>query len=53
MHSLNAQNADQYLRKLGDENWRKINFKRFTMNGSSGRSTYDFSLFHVLKDIKH
>lgn len=53
MHSLNAQNADQYLKKLGDENWRKINFKRFTMNGSSGRSTYDFSLFHVLKDIKH
>ncbi|WP_370279387.1 ABC transporter substrate-binding protein [Pontibacterium sp.] len=53
MQSIDATNVDQYLNRLGDENWGKIDFNRFLLGDSSKNHDYDFSLKHVFNSINH
>jgi len=46
MQSIDQHNIDQYLEKLGDENWNIINFKGFSLK--STEKEYSFTLDRVL-----
>ena len=50
MQSIDQQNIDRYLTKLGDENWERIDFKGFSKDAGIA-SKYDFSLNRVFKLI--
>lgn len=52
MQSIDSTNVDQYLTKLGDENWSKINFKGFELTDEQSYSDYDFSLQNVFAQIE-
>ncbi|WED25723.1 ABC transporter substrate-binding protein [Vibrio sp. DW001] len=52
MQSIDSTNVDQYLTKLGDENWSKINFKGFELTNEQSYSDYDFSLQNVFAQIE-
>lgn len=53
MQSINNSNINDYLENLGDENWQKIDFARFTRVDHSGYDNYDFSLKNVFSNIPH
>lgn len=48
MSPINSANIDQYRQLLGDEDWGKIDFRRFSKS-DTGRSSYDFSAEAIMK----
>lgn len=51
MQSIDQNNLAPYLHFLGDENWGKINFSRFSLSEGLSYSNYDFSLENVFQSI--
>lgn len=51
MQSIDGNNIERYTTTLGDENWGKIDFTRFTLNENQSYSDYDFSLNRVLQNV--
>lgn len=50
MQAITAENVDRYTRRLGDRDWGKINFKRFSKHYNPSLEQYDFSLDALLED---
>ena len=51
MQALTEENINDYLRKFGDGNWNKIDFRRFSKKYNPHLSKYDFSLDAVLHSV--
>ena len=49
MQAITADNVQQYLSKFKDQNWNKIDFKRFSKKYNPALRNYDFSLDALLK----
>ena len=48
MNIITQNNVLKYLKKFGDQNWAKINFKKFSRIGAVKHTNYDFSLRRLL-----
>ena len=48
MNIISQNNVLSYLKKFGDQNWAKINFKQFSRIGAVKHYNYDFSLRRLL-----
>lgn len=51
MQSIDQNNIDLYLSHLGNEEWNKIDFTRFSLSNVNGFTQYDFSLEKVFSSI--
>lgn len=52
MQSIDQDNIERYLEQLGDENWRKIDFRGFSLADDRAYTDYDFSLINVFNQIR-
>ena len=50
MNTISQNNVLKYLNKFGDQNWAKINFKKFSRIGAIKNYNYDFSLRRLLSE---
>ena len=50
MNIISQNNVLNYLKKFGDQNWEKINFKKFSRIGAVKEYNYDFSLRRLLSE---
>lgn len=48
--ALNIENIDAYIKNYGDQNWEKLDFKKFSKKLNPKLEKYDFSLKSVLKN---
>ena len=51
MHAITAENLQAYTSRLGDKNWNKIDFKKFTKTHNPDLKKYDFSLEAILESL--
>jgi len=51
MQALTEKNINDYLKKFGDGNWNKIDFRQFSKKYNPHLSKYDFSLDAVLHSV--
>ncbi|MGB0467674.1 MAG: ABC transporter substrate-binding protein [Pontibacterium sp.] len=51
MQSIDKNNINRYLSHLGNENWGKIDFSRFSTPEQAGYDHYDFSLDAVFTNL--
>ena len=49
--ALHSDNIDAFLNKLGDRNWRKIDFRKFSKVLNPTMKEYDFSLEAILQQL--
>lgn len=52
MFSIDKSNVDQYLEVFGEQEWHKLDFKKFSKIHNRSLEKYDFSLDTVLKQFK-
>ena len=52
MEPLTAKNIDEYQRKLNANNWKNINFRKFSKKLNPGMKEYNFTPYAVLKQFK-
>lgn len=50
MGIITRDNVTSYLNTFGDENWREINFRKFSRSGQTLKKKYDFSLTRLLAE---
>ncbi len=50
--TLDASNIDAFLRNYGDENWRQINFRNFSLLHQPINEPYHFNILSTLAAIK-
>lgn len=51
MQAVTRNNVDNYFKRLGDRNWRKINFRKFSKTYNPELKKYDFSLDAILNSL--
>lgn len=51
MHPITESNINEYLKLLGDRNWNKIDFRKFSKTYSPDLKKYDFSLDAIFKSF--
>lgn len=51
MQAITGRNVDAYVEKIGDQNWRKIDFRQFSKTYNKSLDRYDFSLNTLLENI--
>ena len=51
MTAIDSKNVGAYKKLLGDSNWSRIDFKRFSRNLNPGLSEYDFSMDALLNAV--
>ncbi len=51
MQLIDKHNVQEYLTKLGDRDWSKIDFKKFSKVYNARLKKYDFSLNNLLKQL--
>src|SRR5690606_13087637 len=49
MHSVSTDNVNDYKKKLRNQDWSRIDFKRFSKKHNPDLDKYDFSLNGLLK----
>lgn len=52
MYSIDKTNIDKYLTVFGNQNWNKIDFKKFSKVYNPTLKSYDFSLHAVFKQFQ-
>jgi ABC-type sugar transport system substrate-binding protein len=52
MQPITISNIDEYLERLGDRNWSKIDFSEFSKAENQQLEEYDFSLGAILSSMK-
>ncbi len=53
MSIITRENISSYLEKLGDEDWGKINFQKFSRTNKIIKPKYDFSISSLLSAIEN
>lgn len=51
MQIIHSNNVAPYSKKLGSQDWEKIDFKKFTKTHNSKLKAYDFSLKNILSQL--
>lgn len=52
MMPLTSKNIDEYQRKMNTNNWKKVNFRKFSKKLNPDLKEYNFSPYAVLKQFK-
>ncbi len=52
MTAIDRSNVDHYLDRLGDSDWSKIDFKRFSRAENRNLTGYDFSISALLRTLE-
>lgn len=52
MEPLTSNNINEYQRKMNSNNWKNINFKKFSKKLNPNLKEYNFSPYAVLKQLK-
>ncbi len=50
MSIINRDNVSEYLSVFGDQDWKKIDFEKFSRIKTAPRADYDFSLVRLLRN---